>query len=127
MSGSGTALWCVAFSLSISRSQRLNWLVQVFKLLIDTYTSGGDSSLNTLSKEWIESQGRIQQIPNPSGTITSGGLGEPKFQLNETAFTGAWGTYMTDIRAMAHRPCCSPIFLAQVVLRKMDPLFARLL
>lgn len=31
---------------------------------------------------------RIQQVSNPSGTISSGGLGEPKFLINEAAFTG---------------------------------------
>ncbi|EEB87267.1 hypothetical protein MPER_15460, partial [Moniliophthora perniciosa FA553] len=47
---------------------------------------------------------RIQQISKASGTITTGGLGEPKFNINETAFTGSWGRPQRDgppLRAIA--------------------------
>ena len=54
-------------------------------------TSGRGQGVADLAKMWIPSQGRLQHIDNPSGTLTTGGLGEPKFNLNETAFTGAWG------------------------------------
>jgi len=39
----------------------------------------------------VASQKIIQQVSNPSGTVSTGGLGEPKFNIDETAFTGAWG------------------------------------
>lgn len=68
----------------------------VFKLLVDQYTQGRDTTLNTQIQNWIASQGRIQQISNPSGTVSSGGLGEPKFNIDETAFTGAWGRPQRD-------------------------------
>ncbi|KDQ19153.1 carbohydrate-binding module family 20 protein [Botryobasidium botryosum FD-172 SS1] len=84
---------------STSPDYRYEWIRDsslVFKLLVDTYTSGGDQSLNALTKTWIESQGRIQQLTNPSGSLSTGGLGEPKFQLNETAFEGPWGRPQRD-------------------------------
>jgi glucoamylase len=55
------------------------------------YTSGEDDSLRTQIDDYVSSSARIQQIDNPSGSVTSGGLGEPKFNIDETAFTGAWG------------------------------------
>ena len=85
---------------------------QVFKALIDQYVSGQDTTLLGLINSYITSQAAIQQVSNPSGTITTGGLGvsplhlaictveliiryphqgEPKFNIDETAFTGAWG------------------------------------
>jgi glucoamylase len=61
----------------------------VYKSLIDTYNAGRDNSLLQGIYDWIDSQKRIQQLPNPSGTVDAGGLGEPKFMINETEFTGA--------------------------------------
>lgn len=63
-------------------------------MLIDQYVSGQDTSLLSQIENFITAEGIIQQISNPSGTITSGGLGEPKFNINETAFTGPWGRYV---------------------------------
>ncbi|KAF8674224.1 Starch binding domain [Rhizoctonia solani] len=68
----------------------------VFKLLVDQYTQGRDTTLNTQIRNWIASQGRIQQVSNPSGSVSSGGLGEPKFNIDESAFTGAWGRPQRD-------------------------------
>ncbi|CAE6447014.1 unnamed protein product [Rhizoctonia solani] len=68
----------------------------VFKLLVDQYTQGRDTTLNTQIRNWIASQGRIQQISNPSGTVSTGGLGEPKFNIDETAFTAGWGRPQRD-------------------------------
>ncbi|KAG9090988.1 hypothetical protein FRC07_011968, partial [Ceratobasidium sp. 392] len=68
----------------------------VYKLLVDTYIAGRDNSLLQGIYDWIDSQKRIQQIPNPSGTLQTGGLGEPKFHVNETAFTGDWGRPQRD-------------------------------
>ena len=63
----------------------------VFKALIDQFVSGQDTSLRTLIDQFVSSQAFIQQVSNPSGSVSSGGLGEPKFNVDETAFTGAWG------------------------------------
>ncbi|KAG8735930.1 hypothetical protein FRC10_010001 [Ceratobasidium sp. 414] len=68
----------------------------VFKLLVDQYTGGRDTTLQTQIQNWVASQGRIQQVSNPSGTVSTGGLGEPKFNIDETAFTGAWGRPQRD-------------------------------
>lgn len=60
----------------------------MYKYLVDTYVSGRDSSLLQGIFDWISSQTKLQQVPNPSGTVDAGGLGEPKFNINETEFTG---------------------------------------
>ncbi|KAG8898842.1 hypothetical protein FRB99_007126 [Tulasnella sp. 403] len=67
----------------------------VYKLLVDQYAQG-DSSLQAGIDEWVSSQGRLQQVSNPSGTVSTGGLGEPKFNINETAFTDPWGRPQRD-------------------------------
>lgn len=38
----------------------------------------------------------IQRVSNPSGGLDTGGLGEPKFMVDNTAFTGEWGRPQTD-------------------------------
>ncbi len=63
----------------------------VFKAIIDQFTSGQDPSLRNLIDEFVSAEGILQQVSNPSGTVSSGGLGEPKFNIDETAFTGSWG------------------------------------
>lgn len=66
-----------------------------FKYLISAYTNG-NSSLNTLIEDYILAQGRVQVIKSPSGDFSTGGLGEPKFYVNETAFEGDWGRPQHD-------------------------------
>jgi glucoamylase len=63
----------------------------VFKEIIDQYTSGRDTSTRSLIDQFVSAEATLQQVSNPSGTVTTGGLGEPKFNIDETAFTGAWG------------------------------------
>lgn len=63
----------------------------VFKLLIDQYASGQDTSLSGLIDDFVSAQGRLQYVSNPSGNIKTGGLGEPKFNIDESAFTLDWG------------------------------------
>ena len=55
------------------------------------FTLGLDTSLRPQIDNFVAAQTIIQQVSNPSGTVSSGGLGEPKFNINETAFTGSWG------------------------------------
>lgn len=57
----------------------------VFKALIDQYTLGIDStaSLRTLIDEFVSAESILQQTSNPSGTVSTGGLGEPKFNVDE--------------------------------------------
>ncbi|TFK52523.1 glucoamylase [Heliocybe sulcata] len=68
----------------------------VFKSLIDQYTTGIDPTLRTLIDDFVSAEAHIQTVDNPSGGLTSGGLGEPKFNVDETAFTGAWGRPQRD-------------------------------
>jgi glucoamylase len=52
----------------------------VFKVITDQFTRGEDNSLRGLI-----------DVTNPSGTVATGGLGEPKFNIDGSAFTGSWG------------------------------------
>lgn len=66
-----------------------------FKCLVDQFLAG-DSSLESLIQDYITAQGTIQTIGNPSGGMCDGGLGEPKFNVNETDFSGSWGRPQRD-------------------------------
>ncbi|OCH92615.1 glucoamylase [Obba rivulosa] len=68
----------------------------VFKVLIDQFTSGADTSLRSLIDEFVTAESVLQQTTNPSGSVTTGGLGEPKFNIDESAFTGSWGRPQRD-------------------------------
>ncbi|KAI0064139.1 glucoamylase [Artomyces pyxidatus] len=68
----------------------------VFKTIIDQVTLGQDTSLRSQIDNYIHAQAIIQQVSNPSGTVSTGGLGEPKFYINETAFEGSWGRPQRD-------------------------------
>ncbi|KAE8385269.1 Six-hairpin glycosidase-like protein [Aspergillus alliaceus] len=65
------------------------------KTLVDLFR-GGDANLLPTIEEYISSQARIQGVSNPSGGLSSGGLGEPKLNADESAFTGAWGRPQRD-------------------------------
>ena len=68
----------------------------VFKTLVDQYTLAQDTSLGPLIDMFVQAEANIQQVTNPSGSVSTGGLGEPKFYINETAFEGAWGRPQRD-------------------------------
>lgn len=59
--------------------------------LDDRFTSGQNANLRTLIDQFFVAESTLQQVSNPSGTVVTGGLGEPKFNINLTAFTGPWG------------------------------------
>lgn len=65
------------------------------KVLIDQFKNG-DTALLTVIEEYISAQAYIQTVSNPSGSLSSGGLGEPKFNVDESAYTGAWGRPQRD-------------------------------
>lgn len=56
----------------------------------------GDSSLQGKIDDYVSAQAQLQEVTNPSGSPTSGGLGEPKFHVNLTQFTGDWGRPQRD-------------------------------
>ncbi|PPR00459.1 hypothetical protein CVT24_004520 [Panaeolus cyanescens] len=70
----------------------------VFKALTEQYIRGDDTSpaLRTLLDQFVQSQTELQKVSNPSGTITTGGLGEPKFNIDMSPYTGAWGRPQRD-------------------------------
>ncbi|KAJ7022742.1 glucoamylase [Mycena alexandri] len=68
----------------------------VFKALIDQFTSGADTTLLGQIQNFVTSEKIIQQVSNPSGTVSTGGLGEPHYNIDETAFTAAWGRPQRD-------------------------------
>jgi glucoamylase len=70
----------------------------VFKMLIDQYTHGIDVSptLRTSIDDFISAQAILQQVSNPSGTVSTEGLGEPKFNVDYTEFTELWGRPQRD-------------------------------
>ena len=55
------------------------------------YTTGEDTSLRTLIDQFLDAESKLQQVTNPSGTLSTGGLGEPKFNIDLTAFDHPWG------------------------------------
>ncbi len=63
----------------------------VFKVIADQFTLGQDSSLRGQIDNFFTAEAAMQQVSNPSGTVTTGGLAEPKFNIDGTAFTGPWG------------------------------------
>ncbi|KAL8929384.1 MAG: hypothetical protein Q9172_000557 [Xanthocarpia lactea] len=66
------------------------------KMLIDTFIAG-DTSLRQQIEDYISAEAILQTVANPSGDLTDGSnLGEPKFEVNSTAFTGPWGRPQRD-------------------------------
>lgn len=66
------------------------------KMLVDEFVTG-QSSLEQHIRDYIGAQAVLQGISNPSGSLSDGsGLGEPKFEVNETAFVGSWGRPQRD-------------------------------
>lgn len=67
-----------------------------FTALIERFIAG-DSSLETSIQQYITSQAQLQAVTNPSGSLSDGsGLAEPKFYVNMTEFTDAWGRPQRD-------------------------------
>lgn len=65
-------------------------------MAVDRFIAG-DSSVETVIQQYITAQAKLQAVSNPSGDLSDGsGLGEPKFNVNDTAFTGAWGRPQRD-------------------------------
>ncbi|KAH9986650.1 glucoamylase [Russula vinacea] len=68
----------------------------VFKVITDQFTRGEDNSLRGLIDDFFAAEAALQQVTNPSGTVATGGLGEPKFNIDGSAFTGSWGRPQRD-------------------------------
>ncbi|RAH85966.1 putative glucoamylase precursor [Aspergillus japonicus CBS 114.51] len=62
-------------------------------------TDDGDdtSTIERVLQQFVTSQATQQTVSNPSGALADGtGLGEPKFHVNITEFTEAWGRPQRD-------------------------------
>jgi glucoamylase len=65
------------------------------KYLADAFVAG-DTALQQTIQEYISAAAYLQTVANPSGGLSTGGLGEPKFYINLTAFSGPWGRPQRD-------------------------------
>lgn len=68
----------------------------VFKTIVDTFIATYDSSLQVHIQRYITAQAKLQTVSTPSGGLSSGGLAEPKYNADGSAFTGAWGRPQRD-------------------------------
>ncbi|KAI0831613.1 carbohydrate-binding module family 20 protein [Hypoxylon sp. FL0890] len=77
----------------------------VFKAIVDRFANSYDADLQTEIENYIIAQAKLQTVSNPSGSLSDGtGLGEPKFNVDLSAFTGSWGRPQRDgpaLRAIA--------------------------
>lgn len=72
--------------------------------LVDEFITTKTPKLEQIIKDYINAQAILQRVQNPSGGSYTGGLGEAKFNVNLTAFTGDWGRPQRDgpaLRAIA--------------------------
>ncbi|KAH6656331.1 glycoside hydrolase family 15 protein [Truncatella angustata] len=68
-----------------------------FKALVDRFVANYDANLQTQITNYITGQARLQTVSNPSGSLSDGtGLGEPKYNTDFSAYTGAWGRPQRD-------------------------------
>ncbi|KAG6217672.1 hypothetical protein E4U34_004489 [Claviceps purpurea] len=65
------------------------------KVLVEDLIAGKDFLRPTI-QHYVSSQAKLQTVSNPSGGPDTGGLGEPKFHVNLTAFTEPWGRPQRD-------------------------------
>lgn len=69
----------------------------VFKYVVDRFINQYDAGLQRKVQEYIASQAKLQGVSNPSGSLSDGsGLGEAKFNVDMSAFTGGWGRPQRD-------------------------------
>ncbi|KAH7040448.1 glycoside hydrolase family 15 protein [Microdochium trichocladiopsis] len=77
----------------------------VFTAIVDRFSNKYDAGLQQSIQQYIVAQAKLQTVSNPSGSLSDGsGLGEPKYNVDGSAFTGAWGRPQRDgpaLRAIA--------------------------
>lgn len=77
----------------------------VYKGLADAFAHEYSADLQIHIQNFVASQAQLQGVGNPSGGLSDGkGLGEPKFMVDLTEFTGEWGRPQRDgppLRAIA--------------------------
>jgi glucoamylase len=77
----------------------------VFKNVAEAFSHSYNSTFQRQIQNFVISQARLQGVPNPVGDLSNGaGLGEVKFYVDLTKFTGEWGRPQRDgppLRAIA--------------------------
>ena len=69
----------------------------VLKLLINTFDKTYNAGFQTTIQNFISSTAKLQGVSNPSGPFTNGaGLGEAKFNVDFSQYTGEWGRPQRD-------------------------------
>lgn len=64
--------------------------------MVDAFIAG-NTGLQAQILNYIYAQAQLQAVSNPSGSLSNGaGLGEPKFEVDGSGFTGAWGRPQRD-------------------------------
>ncbi|GIJ82035.1 hypothetical protein Asppvi_000538 [Aspergillus pseudoviridinutans] len=66
------------------------------KYLVDSFAADNDPALQRIIEDYIDSQAHLQTVSNPSGNLSSGGLGEPKLRVDGSPFRGSWGRPQRD-------------------------------
>lgn len=66
------------------------------KVLVEAFIAG-EIALQPTIENYLAAQAGLETVSNPSGDLTNGaGLGEPKFNVDQTAFIGTWGRPQRD-------------------------------
>ncbi|KAM5351995.1 hypothetical protein ACJ41O_004718 [Fusarium nematophilum] len=69
----------------------------VFKYIVDRFAQRYDAGLQKSIQQYIASQAKLQGVSNPSGSLSDGaGLGEAKYHVDLSAYTGGWGRPQRD-------------------------------
>ncbi|GAA6060427.1 hypothetical protein JCM10212_002195 [Sporobolomyces blumeae] len=72
--------------------------------LLEVSDKGNLKKTLAFMPDYVSAQDILQHVANPSGTFSDlSGLAEPKFNINETAFTGPWGRPQRDGPALRAR------------------------
>lgn len=66
------------------------------RCLLDVAILTDDTTAHLAVQQYVSFQAQLQSVANPSGTLDTGGLGEPKFHVDGSAFTGDWGRPQRD-------------------------------
>jgi len=77
----------------------------VFRGIAEAFTHDYNETLQAQVQNFVVAQAKLQGVSNPSGGLSNGaGLGEPKYMVDLTQFTGEWGRPQRDgppLRAIA--------------------------
>jgi len=64
--------------------------------VVSEYERTKDEKLLDIIESYVQMQMKLQHTDNPSGGYRTGGLGEPKFEADGSAFWGNWGRVQND-------------------------------